>query len=691
MNSLLIRQVWLLGILLPLTLQAQVADTLTRELRGDFERLTELTETEYDFSEYTEEIESLSSSPVNLNSRDPEELRRLFFLNDLHIRNILKYTASFGDFQSIYELKLVEGFDSLTIKKMLPFITILPARTDDFALREALKRGKNQVLFRFQQVLEKQEGYKTPDDSLIQVRSNSFYKGSPERLLFKYQYDYRGRLRYGLLGEKDPGEEFFKGSNRQGFDFYSAHFFYAGKGLVKRVACGDYHASFGQGLVMWSGLMFGKASLAGGNPSPARGIRPSSSANEFAYLRGGAITLGKGAFELTALAARNALDGTTAVSDSLGEFIRSLQTTGLHRTPAEIAAKNNYHLTTLGGNLDFTSTLFKAGITAVAASFDKEFQPQTDLYRRFQHPLRKQFTTGIHISVFLRDLIFKGEMARDINGHLAGIVHTTFQPDPRLSLWIIYRNYDKAFQNYFSNAFGENTGVYNEEGLYLGFRAALSRKIEMTGYADYFRFPWFRYRVDGPSVGREYFLRTDIKLSRNTLIYLRYRFKIKDINSTDSLRPVNIIASPYYHNLRFHADYQPIATLSLASRAEVIFNHPAAGNRRQGFLIYQELVWTPTSIPLSLAARYALFDTDTYDERLYTYERDLRYSFSIPAYYYNGQRFYLMIKYSPFPWVDLWIRYASTYYANTESVGTGPDASQGNTRSDIRVQLLLKF
>lgn len=678
-------------MLLPLALPAQVADTLTRELRGDFERLTENTETEYDFSEYTEELESLGRSPVNLNNRDPEELRRLFFLSDRQIRSILKYTASFGDFQSIYELKTVEGLDSLTIQRMLPFVAIQPSRTDDFSLREALTRGKNQALFRYQQILEKQEGYKTHTDSLLLAKPNAFYKGSPSRLLFKYQYDYRGRLRYGILGEKDPGEEFFKGSNRRGFDFYSAHFFYSGKGLVRRVALGDYHASFGQGLVMWSGLLFGKASLAGGNPSPARGIRPSSSANEFAYLRGGAVMLAHGPLEITAFAARNALDGTTVVSDSLGEYIRGLQTTGLHRTPSEIASKNSLHLTTFGGNLDITGTLFKAGITAVSATFDKEFQPQTGLYRLFQQPLRKQFTTGVHASVFLRDLIFRGEIARDINGHLAGIINTSFQPDPRLSLWIIYRNYDKAFQNYFSNSFGENTGVYNEEGLYLGFRAALSRKLEMTGYADYFHFPWFRYRVDGPSGGREYFIRADFKLTRNTLIYLRYRFKLKDINTADSSRPVNVVVSPYYHNLRFHADYQPIPNLLLASRAEVVFNQPAAGGRRQGFLIYQEAVWTAGSIPLSLAARYALFDTDTYDERLYTYERDLRYSFSIPAYYYNGQRVYLMIKYSPYPWADLWIRYAATFYANAESVGTGPDASQGNTRSDIRAQLLLKF
>ena len=690
-NSIL-RLAWLFWLWLPLSLTAQVPDTLTPGLRSQLERLTEDTEKEYDFSEFAEELEELARSPVNLNTRNPEELRRLFFLNEHQIRNILKYTASYGDFQTLYELKVVEGLDSAIIRQMLPFVVVEPSPRDAVNWKDALSRGKHQLLIRHQKVLEAQEGYKTPTDSLLQAHPNSFYKGSPDRLLIKYGYDYRGRLRYGLLGEKDPGEEFFKGSQARGFDFYSAHFFYSGKGLVRRLALGDYHASFGQGLVMWSGIMFGKASLAGGNPSPARGIRPSTSANEFAYLRGAAVTLGRGNIELTTFAARNALDGTLMSSDSLGEYIKGLQTTGLHRTPAEIAAKNSLHLTALGGNLDFSGDLYKIGLTAVSAVFDKDFQPQPGLYRLFQQPQKKQFTAGAHFSLYLRDLVVKGELAHDIHGHLAGILNTTFQPDPRLSLWLIYRNYDKAFLNFFSNAFSENSGVYNEEGIYLGFKAALSSKLEMSGYADYFRFPWFRYRVDGPSTGKEYFLRADLHLSKSTLIYFRYRFKQKDINATDSIRPVNVLASPYYHNIRFHADYQPLSFLSLSSRAEAIFNHPANGEkRRQGFLIYQELAWTPHAMPISVATRYALFSTDSYDERLYAYERDLRFSFSIPAYYYTGQRFYFMLKYSPAPWADLWIRYAATFYSNTETVGSGPDASSGNTRSDIRAQLLLKF
>lgn len=85
MKKMLLRLAWVTWMMIPFSLFAQVPDTLTSDLRNQLERLTEDTETEYDFSEFAEELEELIHSPVNLNSRNPEELRRLFFLNDKQI------------------------------------------------------------------------------------------------------------------------------------------------------------------------------------------------------------------------------------------------------------------------------------------------------------------------------------------------------------------------------------------------------------------------------------------------------------------------------------------------------------------------------------------------------------------------------------------------------------------------------
>ena len=114
-------------------------------------------------------------------------------------------------------------------------------------------------------------------------------------------------------------------------------------------------------------------------------------------------------------------------------------------------------------------------------------------------------------------------------------------------------------------------------------------------------------------------------------------------------------------------------------------------DRRKGYLVYQDFIYNKHEKPWLLNARYALFDTDTYNERLYAYESDVLYAFSIPAYYYKGSRFYLMGKYSFGRRLDLWIRYSLTYYANKTTIGSGLDQIDGNSKSDVKVQIRLRL
>ena len=51
----------------------------------------------------------------------------------------------------------------------------------------------------------------------------------------------------------------FSGNQKNGFDFYSGHLYLRGFGKLKALALGDFHAQFGQGLTVWSGLAFGKS------------------------------------------------------------------------------------------------------------------------------------------------------------------------------------------------------------------------------------------------------------------------------------------------------------------------------------------------------------------------------------------------------------------------------------------------
>ena len=117
---------------------AQQTDTTkytgAEEIEQQIENLAERSDVEMDYSDWVEEINLLRQRPVNLNSDDENELRRLFFLNDLQIANLLEYTRQYGSLATIYELQMVDGFNEKLIIQILPFISLSPYVPEKFQL-----------------------------------------------------------------------------------------------------------------------------------------------------------------------------------------------------------------------------------------------------------------------------------------------------------------------------------------------------------------------------------------------------------------------------------------------------------------------------------------------------------------------------------------------------------------------------
>ena len=82
---------------------------------------------------------------------------------------------------------------------------------------------------------------------------------------------------------------------------------------------------------------------------------------------------------------------------------------------------------------------------------------------------------------------------------------------------------------------------------------------------------------------------------------------------------------------------------------------------------------------------------DAYKEILLSFESNLLNVFSIPAYFNEGSRYYILLKYEYKKNVELWLRYAAFVYANQTALGTGPERIDGSTRSEVGVQLRVRF
>ncbi len=657
------------------------------------ENLAEETDQEIDYSELIEELEIFQRNPINLNFATFNDLRQLFFLTDIQINNLINHISKFGRLISIYELQSVEGFDMATIQAMLPYVRVGDQRVRrHFQLDDMLREGNSQYFLRYQRLFEQQQGFSPIDSAELEANPNARYLGSPYRMLSRYRFTYYNNVSIGLTAEKDPGEEFFGLSQPTGFDFYSAHAFIRDFGRVRAAVVGDFQVQFGQGLTLWSGLAFGKSSEAVTLKKNGLGLRPYTSVDENNFMRGAGITVELGPIEVTGFFSSKHRDANVLETDTVsGEalVITSLQLAGLHRTPRELEDKNSVKETIYGGRMAWKNNNLNLGLTAYRMELGAEFRRNLSFYNQFDFNSQTNTNFGFDYNYIFRNFNFFGEAAMSENGGYAILNGAMMSLDPRLSLALLHRKFSKDYQSLFAAAFSENTRVVNEEGVYLGINARLSPQWRISAYADHFSFPWMKFQTYLPSKGYEYLLQVNYRPRRGTEMYARFRIKNKPLNTQDPSM-IRHLDDVRRENYRFHISYQISPSITLRNRVEYI-TYRFGQKTETGYMIYKDVVFRNLSSPWAITARYALFDTDGYDSRIYAFENDVLYAFSFPFYADKGTRAYLLVRYKLTRNIDLYARLAQTWYSNRNSTGSGLDIVEGNTRTEIKAQLRVRF
>jgi hypothetical protein len=144
-------------------------------------------------------------------------------------------------------------------------------------------------------------------------------------------------------------------------------------------------------------------------------------------------------------------------------------------------------------------------------------------------------------------------------------------------------------------------------------------------------------------------------------------------------------------NLRLNLTYQLSPAVAIRSRTEWVFFKEDQLPTKHGFLVYQDFIWKIRGLPLQLTGRFCLFDADSYDARVYAYESDVLYSYSVPSFYNRGIRYYLLARYSVTRGIDIWVRFAQTYYSNIDIISSGLEEINGNTKSEVKAEIRFRF
>jgi hypothetical protein len=642
---------------------------------------------ELDYTSLFEDLAYYYEHPLNLNNASIDELRELYMLTDVQIANLERHIERYGPLKSLFELQAVDDFDLNTIRSITPFITVKPTlQLSAFSLKEFFDDATHDLFIRYKRDLQLADGFQVDPETGVPD-----YIGSPDYIYTRYRLNYKKSFRAGFTLEKDAGESLSKGP-----DFYSAHAMYSGQTWLRRLVVGDYQALFGQGLTCWNGLAFGKSPFISNVKRNGIGLRPYSSVQETNFFRGAAATFGFGPVELTPFLSDRRIDGNVDESaDSVitdDEFIvSSLPAGGLHRTASEIANKNTVRETVVGGNIKYTRRLLTVGITGIRTSIDAELRPDLDLYNMYKPTAPQNFCIGADYQAVLGNANFFGEAARSQNGGFSMINGLVAAIHPRLTISAVHRHFGKDFQNTKANVFGENgLTAANERALYTGVQANLNSKFTLTAYADLIRYPWLRYRVDAPSLAKDYLAQLNYKPDKKNEIYLRYRRRQNVLNSSDDEAYITSPAPLLQENWRIHAAYQAHPNVQMRTRAEWSVYSNADGTSN-GFMVYQDINYKRIGSRITYSLRYALMDSPNWNTRIYAYENDVLYAFSILPYYGRGSRIYGMIKVDVARGIDFWARYGAFLYDQTREISSESADPTEVINSDIHLQLRFQF
>jgi hypothetical protein len=504
--------------------------------------------------------------------------------------------------------------------------------------------------------------------------------------LFRYKYNYKNLLQYGVTGDKDAGEQFFKGAQKNGFDFYSFHFFARKLGIVQSLAIGDFAVGFGQGLIQWQGLAFKKSADVLAIKRQGQALQPYNSTGEYNFHRGVGVTLQKNAVQCTVFGSLRKLSANL-VSDS----ISSIQTIGYYRTEAELNDRYNVQCITAGGSVKVSNRRSHIGINTVQYSLSNPLQPAGEPYDRYA------ISGRTWSSYTFRNMHMYGEVAVDKLYNKAMLHGLLASLDPRVDLAVVYRNISSRYQSLFSNAFTENRLPVNENGLYAGLSIRPVHGWRLQVYADIFKFPWLKYKVNAASGGQEYLVQLEYTPNKYVTMYTRFRHETKDAGISDTALVISKLIPVRRLNWRTQVNYRLNRAIELRSRVETVWYGSEREPKETGFLLYTDVYVKPPMKPFFFNARLQYVETDGFNSRIYAWENTVMYNFSIPAQFNKAVRYIVNVNYRLMRRATqqngrlnclLAFSFAQSVYPFKAAVEASKPAVQAYNSSDIKMQLI---
>jgi len=608
-----------------------------------------------DFEQLQTDLYALHANPIDLNHTNEEELKQLYFLSPRQIDDILLY-ADRHPFESLYELQLIPSLADYEIRDLLPFIQIAndqsPITNNNIMYaREVFAHAKHELVARVDA--------RNIEDTL---------STDPVFAQFRYRFDYQRRVTFGAQLRRPVGgmaQDLQYGAYLQLTDI-APH--------VHKIVGGNYQASFGQGLVLAPIFHSGKSMYVASAGMQQQGLRHYGGADG-ASMHGAGTTLrwkwGKSTrLDVSALySMRRANDSTWQHTIGANLTLRhkrlEVQLTGIENIWSDSIRPYR--------NAKYNQHYFRGFHQAVLGASVRYNHGWFDLFGEVA-------TSQNHQSEITNDKSpYGASRSEEITNDKWGVgtlVECRFYPADGVNLIALYRYYSPWFDNAWGYGFSETSRINDENGGYIGFDITRLKNWRFSGYGDVFYFSGYKYGLGDATktIGYDAMFETQYHSNQQSQItnhkyWLSFRLRAK--------KKANLST----YSARFQFDWSK-GPWGLRTTADANYVESYGVSLAQD-IAYDFTPYTVHHTPLSLRLRLQAFDAREWSNRIYLYEHDVLYSFSIPATYGLGGRAYLCLKWQIINQLALYLRVSETVYSSKWA----SEHHRATTRTDVHLLL----
>jgi hypothetical protein len=535
--------------------------------------------------------------------------------------------------QIIYETSCLSGHEkarAISLFEKLPFIDWHQLQADPnidpASVRCMVESHQEGRILRYRKEWDEKTRL-----SYIYRHGEGFFEGYH---LLRLKSALSSQVRVGFILERDQGEKFWF---RNGPAYWGGFLEWnMASHRIKRLIAGDYKVTLGQGLLFNN--QFRKGLVHGHGQLPVidhSWLLPFQGVDENRGLRGLAMEMKWHKLKSVVFLSSRHQDASIN-EDNQG--IRTLQYSGLHTTESAEANRDRLWVSLAGMGLSYEINGGQVSLNQILHYQDQPWAITNEL--RNEHDAYSTSFYGLSLSHRFQweTMLVYGEIAYQ-PGRAPGFTQGVILNAGKQSWSLITRHLPKEYIAQYTQGLFRSAFRNNETGLFLGYVFHISKIYEFSMNYDHAIQPWWSFSSGPDRFGGIMTLRLSKKLRKRSNQSLR--ISIRSDHPSDGKKT-------WSFRTRYHITKKLQNGLEWRTRSEIGVTQ-TSDFREYSWLHYQEVKWSRLGAPWQGLVRMTLYESDSFNGRLYAYEHRLGGNFLIPPFYGKGLETYLMLKYKAGP------------------------------------------